>query len=83
MQRVVGPCENERHAEIFEDKGHEHAALNILPDNDRRPVEMLEPEVTQDWRLGGVRRDQVNVGQLYGEVLDQVLIAIDTQNVVP
>lgn len=48
VQRSGRSREDQWHPEIFEEEGHEHAGLDVFPDYDRRPVELLKPEVAQD-----------------------------------
>src|SRR5215212_2966218 len=77
------PRHDERHAELLEDRGGQDAGLHVLPDDDRSGVELGDVQVPQDRLVGGVRGDQVGVGKRAREILDEVLVGVYPEHLVP
>src|SRR5215207_2501479 len=82
----VEPVESPRHdigyAQLLQVRRGQDARLHVLTDHYRRGVEVGDVQVVQKRLVGGVRRDQMGMRVLGGEVLDEVLVGVYAEHLV-
>jgi hypothetical protein len=74
--------DDEGYSELLEVRCCEDAGLHVLPDHDRRAVEVGDVQVSEYGLLGRVRRDQVGPRVLAREFLCDILVEVYPEHLV-
>src|SRR5215211_2823110 len=77
VKLCAGASYDEGHSHLLKVRCRQNASLHVFPDHHSRAVELTDVEVAQNQFVSGVRGDEVRLGVLAGEILDQVLVCVD------